>query len=141
MLTITNKNGVFYANDEDANISEDELTVQNNGWCKLPEGNSSNRTWIKATELEKIDGTKELPYREKSVRATSGVAGKTWIDFLSDEDKAIYEQLKAKGEQARLDAKKKPLTEEEKAERNIAKLEAKLAELKDKRDSRKKVEA
>ena len=136
MLTITNKNGVFYANDKDANISEVELKVQNNGWCKLPEGNSSNRTWIKATELEKITDTKELPYREKSVRATSGVAGKTWIDFLSDEDKAIYEQLKARGEQARQDAKKKPLTEEEKAERNIAKLEARLAELKAKRDAR-----
>ena len=136
MLTITNKNGVFYANDKDANISEVELKVQNNGWCKLPEGNSSNRTWIKATELEKIEGTRELPYREKSVRATSGVAGKTWIDFLSDEDRAIYEQLKAKGEKAREEAKSHKLTEEEKNELKIKKLEARLAELKAKRDAR-----
>lgn len=136
MLTITNKNGVFYANDKDANISEVELTVQSNGWCKLPEGNSSNRTWIKATELEKIDGTKELPYREKSVRATSGVAGKTWVDFLSDEDKAIYEQLKAKGEKAREEAKSHKLTEEEKNELKIKKLEAQLEAMKAKRAER-----
>lgn len=136
MLTITNKNGVFYANDKDANISEVELTVQSNGWCKLPEGNSSNRTWIKATELEKIDGTKELPYREKSVRATSGVAGKTWVDFLSDEDKAVYEQLKAKGEKAREEAKSHKLTEEEKNELKIKKLEAQLEAMKAKRAER-----
>ena len=136
MLTITNKNGVFYANDKDANISEVELKVQSNGWCKLPEGNSSNRTWIKATELEKITGTKELPYREKSVRATSGVAGKTWIDFLSDEDKAIYEQLKAKGEKAREEAKSHKLTEEEKNELKIKKLEAQLEAMKAKRAER-----
>ena len=136
MLTITNKNGVFYANDKDANISEVELKVQNNGWCKLPEGNSSNRTWIKATELEKIIGTKELPYREKSVRATSGVAGKTWIDFLSDEDRDIYEQLKAKGEKAREEAKSHKLTEEEKNELKIKKLEAQLEAMKAKRAER-----
>ena len=136
MLTITNKNGVFYANDKDANISEVELKVQNNGWCKLPEGNSSNRTWIKATELEKIEDTRELPYREKSVRATSGVAGKTWIDFLSDEDKAIYEQLKAKGEKAREEAKSHKLTEEEKNELKIKKLEAQLEAMKAKRAER-----
>ena len=136
MITITNKNGVFYANDKDANISEVELKVQSNGWCRLPEGNSSNRTWIKATELEKIDGTKELPYREKSVRATSGVAGKTWIDFLSDEDKAIYEQLKAKGEKAREEAKSHKLTEEEKNELKIKKLEAQLEAMKAKRAER-----
>lgn len=136
MLTITNKNGVFYANDKDANISEVELKVQNNGWCKLPEGNSSNRTWIKATELEKITDTRELPYREKSVRATSGVAGKTWIDFLSDEDKAIYEQLKAKGEKAREEAKSHKLTEEEKNELKIKKLEAQLEAMKAKRAER-----
>ena len=136
MLTITNKNGVFYANDKDANISEVELKVQNNGWCKLPEGNSSNRTWIKATELEKIEGTRELPYREKSVRATSGVAGKTWIDFLSDEDRAIYEQLKAKGEKAREEAKSHKLTEEEKNELKIKKLEAQLEAMKAKRAER-----
>ena len=136
MITITNKNGVFYANDKDANISEVELKVQNNGWCKLPEGNSSNRTWIKATELEKIEDTRELPYREKSVRATSGVAGKTWIDFLSDEDKAIYEQLKAKGEKAREEAKSHKLTEEEKNELKIKKLEAQLEAMKAKRAER-----
>ena len=136
MLTITNKNGVFYANDNDANISEVELKVQNNGWCKLPEGNSSNRTWIKATELEKIEDTIELPYREKSVRATSGVAGKTWIDFLSDEDKALYEQLKAKGEKAREEAKSHKLTEEEKNELKIKKLEAQLEAMKAKRAER-----
>ena len=136
MLTITNKNGVFYANDKDANISEVELKVQNNGWCKLPEGNSSNRTWIKATELEKIIGTKELPYREKSVRTSSGVAGKTWVDFLSDEDKAIYEQLKAKGEKAREEAKSHKLTEEEKNELKIKKLEAQLEAMKAKRAER-----
>ena len=136
MLTITNKNGVFYANDKDANISEVELTVQSNGWCKLPEGNSSNRTWIKATELEKITDTKELPYREKSVRAISGVAGKTWVDFLSDEDKAIYEQLKAKGEKAREEAKSHKLTEEEKNELKIKKLEAQLEAMKAKRAER-----
>ena len=136
MLTITNKNGVFYANDEEANISEVELTIQNNGWCKLPEGNSSNRTWIKATELEKIDGTKELPYREKTIRANSGISKKTWVDFLDEDDRALYEQLKAKGEKAREEAKSHKLTEEEKNELKIKKLEAQLEAMKAKRAER-----
>lgn len=136
MLTITNKNGVFYAHDEEAGIEEVELKVQKNGWCKLPEGNSSNRTWIKATELEKITDSKELAYREKSVRAGTGIGKRTWIDFLDENDKALYEQLKAKGTQALEDAKRKPLTEEEKDARKIAKLEAQLAQLKAQREER-----
>lgn len=136
MLTITNKNGVFYAHDNEAGIEEVELSIQKNGWCKLPEGNSSNRTWIKATELEKITDSKELPYREKSVRAGTGVGKKTWIDFLDADDKALYEQLKAKGEKALADAKAKPLTEEEKEAKKIAKLEAELARLQAQREAR-----
>lgn len=136
MLTITNKNGVFYAHDNEAGIEEVELSIQKNGWCKLPEGNSSNRTWIKATELEKITDSKELPYREKSVRAGSGVGKKTWIDFLDADDKALYEQLKAKGEKALAEAKVKPLTEEEKEAKKIAKLEAELTRLQAQREAR-----
>ena len=136
MLKIINKNGKFYAEDLDANIIQQELTVQKNGWCKLPEGNSSNRTWIKATELEKITDTKELPYREKSVRAGSGIGKKTWIDFLDADDKALYEQLKAKGEKAREEAKSHKLTEEEKNELKIRKLEAQLEAMKAKRAER-----
>lgn len=136
MLTITNKNGVFYAHDNEAGIEEVELSIQKNGWCKLPEGNSSNRTWIKATELEKITDSKELPYREKSVRAGSGVGKKTWIDFLDADDKALYEQLKAKGEKALAEAKTKPLTEEEKEAKKIARLEAELARLQAQREAR-----
>lgn len=136
MLKIINKNGKFYAEDLDANIIQQELTVQKNGWCKLPEGNTSNRTWIKATELEKITDTKVLPYREKSVRAGSGVGKKTWIDFLDADDKALYEQLKAKGEKAREEAKSHKLTEEEKNELKIRKLEAQLEAMKAKRAER-----
>ena len=136
MLKITNKNGVFYAHDTEAGIEEVELSIQKNGWCKLPEGNSSNRTWIKATELEKITDTKELPYREKSVRAGTGLGKKTWIDFLDADDKALYEQLKAKGEQALAEAKAKPMSEEEKEARKIAKLEAQLEALKRAKEER-----
>ena len=136
MVTTTNKNGVFYAHDNEAGIEEVELSIQKNGWCKLPEGNSYNRTWIKATELEKIADSKELPYREKSVRAGTGLGKKTWIDFLDEKDKALYEQLKAKGEKALAEAKAKPLTEEEKEARKIAKLEAELARLQAQREGR-----
>lgn len=134
MLEITNKDGVFYASDSVAKIKEVELKVQANGWCKLPAGNSSNRTWIKESELLKIEGSKELPYRESIVRGTSAIAGKTWVDFLSDEDKELYTQLKEKGEKARQEAKHRELTPEEKAEKEIRKLEAKLAALKAKRE-------
>lgn len=140
MLKITNKDGVFYAHDEQAGIAEVELKVQKNGWAKLPEGNESNRTWIKETELAKITGTVELPYKAPSVRAGTGIGKKTWVDFLSEEDKATYEELKAKGEKAREEAKNKPLTEEEKQARKIAKLEAELAALRAKKEE-KKVEA
>ena len=136
VLKITNKKGVFYAHDSEAGIEEVKLSVQKNGWCKLPEGNSSNRTWIKGSELEKITDSRELPYREKSVRAGTRVGKKTWVDFLSDEDKALYEQLKAKGEKAREEAKSHKLTEEEKNELKIRKLEAQLAQMKAKRAER-----
>lgn len=132
MIKITNKNGAYFAQDEDAKIENVELSVQKNGWCKLPEGNTSNRTWIKGTELLKIgEGeSKILPYKTSSIRTKSAVSGKTWVDFLSEEDKKTYEALKEKGEKARNEAKTHKLTDEEKETRTIAKLEAKLAQLK-----------
>ena len=130
MLTITNKNGVFYAHDNEAGIEGVELSIQKNGWCKLPANNSSNRTWIKESELAKIIGSKELPYHEKSVRAGTGIGKKTWVDFLDDTDRATYEALKEKGEKAREEAKHRKLTEEEKLELEIKKQEAKLAQMK-----------
>lgn len=136
MLKITNKKGVFYAHDSEAGIEEVKLSVQKNGWCKLPDGNSSNRTWIKGSELEKITDSRELPYREKSVRAGTRIGKKTWVDFLSDEDKALYDSLKERGEKALAEAKAKPLSEEEKEAKKIARLEAQLSALLAQRETR-----
>ena len=130
MLVIANKNGVFTAEDKQNGIKEVVLVPQKDGWVKLPANNSSNRTWIKETEMNKIVGSKELPYRETSTRVKSVVSGKTWVDFLDEKDRATYEALKVKGEKALEVAKNKPLSEKEKAELEIARLEAKVVKLK-----------
>lgn len=121
----------YVAYDEEAGIEGVELTPNKDGYAKLPNGNSSNRTWIKWTEVEKITTEKELPYHNPAVRRNSALKGKTWVDFLSEGERASYEELKAIGTERFEAEKNREPTEEEKLAADIARKEKELARMKE----------
>ena len=98
----------------------------------LPE-NPSNRKYFSS---KKVDNSEEecveLTYKEsRSLGPREGNSPrKSLVDYLTDEEKIIYEDLMEKAKARREEANKKPkLTEKEKIERAIEKYKKRLAEL------------
>lgn len=113
-------------------ISVDGKVIELNKFWKdgnsilLPE-NPANRKWFKASQMK---GRTEivLEYKETRVfgpRAEGSAGKKSWVDYLNDEDKLLYDSLRQKGEKAKADDVKKPKTELEK--RQLAYEKAKAA--------------
>lgn len=92
----------------------------------LPE-NPSNRKYFNSKKVDNANGSIELTYKEtktfgpRDPNVTAPKAQtKGWADYLTDEEKAIYDQLKAKAEMRAQAAKLKA---------QIAADQARLAEL------------
>jgi hypothetical protein len=69
----------------------------------LPE-NPCNRKYFNSKKVDKANGSIELTYKESKTfgprdpNATPKAPTKGWVEYLTDEEKALYEQLKAKAE-------------------------------------------
>lgn len=98
----------------------------------LPE-NPSNRKYFSSKKVDNSEeGYVELTYKESKVLGPreENSPRKSLADYLTDEERAIYEDLMEKAKARREEANKKPkLTEKEKLERAIEKYKRKLAEL------------
>lgn len=104
--------------------THDVLGIVDDGkTLKLPE-NPSNRKYYAIKKVIEAGGTVELTYKETKVfgpksESTTKTATKGWYEYLTDEEKEIYNELKAKAERrAQMD----------KIKAQIAALEAQLAE-------------
>lgn len=71
---------------------------------KLPE-NPSNRKYFSIAKVEAAGGTIELTYKESKTfgprtneSSTPKTSTKGWTEYLTDEEKAIFDELKAKAE-------------------------------------------
>lgn len=95
-------------------------------WYHLPE-NSSNRKVIQEKFL--IDGY-ELKHKETRVVGSTG-GKKSLTEYMSEEDLALYNEIIARAEKAREEAKAKAQSPEEKLRAQIARLTAKLEQLKE----------
>lgn len=90
--------------------------------------NASNRLCINPSKLEKVMADceeYEMPYKDESEKRTFG-NGKKVEDYLTEEEKAIIEEIMAKAKARKEADKPAPLTEREKLEREIEKLTKKL---------------
>jgi len=84
----------------------DVLDILDDGkTLKLPE-NPSNRKYFSIAKVEAAGGTIELSYKESksfgprtsTTSTTPKAPTKGWMEYLTDEEKAIVEEIKAKAE-------------------------------------------
>lgn len=101
-------------------MCKDGLTLE------VPE-NPTNRRWLKLATL-KEKGEVILEAKEKRVLGSytkSATPKKAWTEYLTDDELATYNDLKAKGEARKAEAEKPaPKSEAEKLKERLAKLQA-----------------
>ena len=94
--------------------------------------NPTNRRWLKLATLQE-KGEVILEAKEKRVLGSytkSATPKKAWTEYLTDDELATYNDLKAKGEARKAEAEKPtPKSEAEKLKERLAKLQAQYDEL------------
>ena len=97
----------------------------------LPE-NPSNRKYFSDIKVDKSpDGEVELTYKA-TIQIGNRIASdkKPWLEYLTDEERKLYDELKATAEARKAQAEKpKPKTELEKAQEALRKAQEKLEKL------------
>ena len=146
MTTVSKINDKFYINFTDPStgdthtIEVTELDPNNPKSLKLPK-NPSNRQYLSIERIEKSPNqTYELTTKEPRKNGPiERTPKKPDRDYLSDEDKLIYDELMTKirdAKEAEKEAKRpKPLTEAEKLMKKIEKLQQELAKMSEERDN------
>ena len=145
MTTVSKINDKFYINFTDPStgdthtIEVTELDPNNPKSLKLPE-NPSNRKYLSIERIEKSPNqTYELtPKDPRKNGPIERTPKKPDRDYLSDEDKLIYDNLMNKIREAKeleKAQKNRPLTEAEKLMRTIERLQSKLEKLNEKGDN------
>ena len=145
MTTVSKINDKFYINFTDPStgdthtIEVTELDPNNPKSLKLPE-NPSNRKYLSIERIEKAPNqTYELtPKEARKNGPIERAPKKPDRDYLSDEDKLIYDNLMTKIREAKeleKAQKNRPLTEAEKLMRTIERLQSKLEKLNEKGDN------
>lgn len=145
MTTVSKINDKFYINFTDPStgdthtIEVTELDPNNPKSLKLPE-NPSNRKYLSIERIEKSPNqTYELTTKEPRKNGPIERAPKKPDrDYLSDEDKIIYDELMTKIKEAKeleKAEKNRPLTEAEKLMRKIEKLQKELSRLSEEGDN------
>ena len=145
MTTVSKINDKFYINFTDPStgdthtIEVTELDPNNPKSLKLPK-NPSNRQYLSIERIEKSPNqTYELTTKEPRKNGPIERAPKKPDrDYLSDEDKLIYDNLMNKIKEAKeleKAQKNRPLTEAEKLMRKIEKLQKELSRLSEEGDN------
>ena len=145
MTTVSKINDKFYINFTDPStgdthtIEVTELDPNNPKSLKLPK-NPSNRQYLSIERIEKAPNqTYELtPKDPRKNGPIERTPKKPDRDYLSDEDKLIYDNLMNKIREAKeleKAQKNRPLTEAEKLMRTIERLQSKLEKLNEKGDN------
>lgn len=97
----------------------------------LPE-NPSNRKYFSDIKVDKSPNCEvELTYKA-TIQIGNRISSdkKPWLEYLTDEERKLYDELKATGEARKAEAEKpKPKTELEKAQEALRKAQERLANL------------
>lgn len=128
---VSNPNAQFgyqveVVNDDGTTEVMDVLNIQPNGSLHLPE-NPSNRQYMMPKAVDKANGRLELTYKatrtlgsRKAGTSKTPTPKSSWVDVLTDDERQLYDELKAKAEKR---LARKAIEDE------IAALKAKLEEV------------
>ena len=132
MTKITRENGQLFLHDDDQITTIETLKFTSDGYLKIPV-NSSGRTLVKFTKVENLQDGEFYELKEKVEKNFSNsprISQKSIVEYLSDEDKVLYNELMEKARKAYEEAHKKvELTPLEKAKLQYQKALEKLKKL------------
>lgn len=117
-------------NDGNESILPIESTYKNEPFTLVLPENPTGRKYLNSKKVDAANGELELKAVERNSSNEHPVSRKSLLEYMSDEDKILYEQIMERAKKAREEATKKvPLTEAEKLRRRIAKYQADLDKL------------
>lgn len=134
MVKIEKINDQIVVNDNGNIIHINSLKFTSDGYLKIPE-NSSNRTLVKYSKIENLGDGEFYELKDKVEKIFSGenhgkISQKSLIEYLTEEEKSIYNELMENAKKRHEeDHKKVPLSQEEKLRRRIEKAQKELEEL------------
>lgn len=122
--TIERRNGTYILTDGDVITTINSITTDGKSLI-LPE-NASGRKFFALSKFEKSE-MHELCAINRDPNAEHTVSRKSLLEYMTPEDKELYDQIMERAKKAREEATKKvPLTEEQKLRNKLAKLQAQL---------------
>lgn len=122
--TIERRNGTYILTDGDVTTTINSITTDGKSLI-LPE-NASGRKFFALSKFEKSE-KHELCAINRDPNAEHAVSRKSLLEYMTPEDKELYDQIMERAKKAREEATKKvPLTEEQKLRNKLAKLQAQL---------------
>jgi hypothetical protein len=133
MSKIEKRNGQIILIDNEEEIVIENLKFTSDGYLKIPQ-NSTGRTLVKYSKIENLNDGEFYELKDKVEKTFSGTSGKisqkSLIEYLSDEDRKIYDELMEKAKMAYEKAHEKvELTPIEKAELKVKKAMEQLRKL------------
>lgn len=128
-MKVYKMNDVFYMEDNNQTVA---LTPNQDYYVKLP-ANSCNRVWVSCAKVDKAPN-QCLDYGDEvKVARTLGPRteqAKKLMDYATDEEKKIIEEILAKCKERKAADKPAPMSELEKAKRRADRAIARVNELK-----------
>ena len=122
--TIERRNGNYILTDNGVESIITAITTDGKSLI-LPE-NASGRKFFALSKFEKSE-LHELNAINRDTSAEHAVSRKSLLEYMTPEDKALYDAIMERAKAAREEANKKvPLTEEQKLRNKLAKLQAQL---------------
>lgn len=117
--------------DNDNEIIIDKIKMTSDGYLHIPE-NSSGRKLVNKAKIDKMEEPYELKPITKDGTHSTPVSRKSLLEYMTEEDRKLYEEIMNRAKIAYEEAHKKtPLTELEKAELRVKKALAALEALKE----------
>lgn len=122
--TIERRNGEYYLTDNGVESTISAIT--NDGKSLILPENSSGRKFFALSKFEKAE-KHDLIGINRDPNAEHKVSRKNLIEYMTPEDKELYDAIIERAKKAYEEANKKvPLTEKDKLMNKIAKLQAQL---------------
>lgn len=122
--TIERRNGTYILTDNGVESTITSITTDGKSLI-LPE-NASGRKFFALSKFEKSE-VHNLIAINRNTDTEHPVSRKSLLEYMTPEDKALYDAIMERAKIAREEATKKvPLTEEQKLRNKIAKLQAQL---------------
>lgn len=122
--TIERRNGDYILTDD--GVESTITAITNDGKSLILPENASGRKFFALSKFDKSE-KHDLCAINRDPSAEHNVSRKSLLEYMTPEDKELYEAIMERARQAREEANKKvPLTEEQKLRNKIAKLQAQL---------------